>query len=197
MVSSECGLIYDELNLGAMEFKDLENTTMYNNCQTHIEELEDVFVASEILYLIEYRNNNPKNYVEIINAMEKLVNGYTRTETVSHNDLKEICLNLWLYCMGNEVYKKGKSLSQLIDLNCNELFDFMTRNYNINILMKLLRICLVEHKKSIDALLEESQGLITFNEIYSKETNNINNINNENINSFWNTFEILNICMNS
>ncbi len=34
-----------------------------------------------------------------------------------------------------------------------------------------------EHKKSVDLLLEESQES--------------NNLNNENINSFWNLFEIL------
>lgn len=30
---------------------------MYNNCQTHGEDLEDAFSHSEILYLIEYSNN--------------------------------------------------------------------------------------------------------------------------------------------
>lgn len=184
---------------------------LYNNCQTYGEELEDAFTKSEILYLIEYidnrssnhdyNNNAPKNYMEILTNIKKFIDEYNSTKTMNLKYLKELCLNLWLYCMGWTKYKKGNDLLQLIDTNCNELFNFLKQKRNIQILMQFLKICLSQHKKSIEELLEESQGIIEFNDIHLASNENKNN-NNENIKTetiqiFWQTFEIINICMNS
>lgn len=132
--------------------------------------------------------------MEIINNINKVVNDYKSTETVDNSNMKQLCLNLWMFCMGWIKYESGKDLLSLIDTNCNELYAFLKQNKKIQLIMQLLKICLAIHKKSIDELLEESQGIVVFNDIYSK---NESNSNNQNIKTFWETFEILNLCMNS
>eukprot|EP01083_Nonionella_stella_P030540 83698_1 len=173
---------------------------MYSNSLTQSDELEDVFCKSEILYLIEHRNDDQSDddadddkltYSNVTDAIKHTVNQYKQTETTNHKDLKQVCLNLWFHCMGWASYQKGDDILQFVDKNCNELYTSMSQNYTIRTLMSLLKICLGQHKQSIDSLLEETQGVVDFNHMY------LNHNNNANIQQFWNTFEILSICMNS